>query len=68
VRVVHGLERDTRVIAVEVAVLYEVLDGIDDLFIVRMAYARLCCANVPSSGRWPGLSVPQALQTISFAR
>jgi hypothetical protein len=29
--VVHGLQRDTRVIAVEVAVLDEVLDGIDDL-------------------------------------
>ena len=46
VRVVHGLERDTRVIAVEVAVLYEVLDGIDDLLSVRMAYVKLCCANV----------------------
>ena len=31
VRVVHGLQRDTRVIAVEVAVLHEVLDGVDDL-------------------------------------
>jgi len=33
VRVVHGLERDARVIAVEVAVLYEVLDGVDDLLL-----------------------------------
>jgi hypothetical protein len=31
VGVVHGLERDSRVIAVEVAVLHEILDGIDDL-------------------------------------
>lgn len=31
VGVVHGLEGDARVIAVEVAVLYEVLDGVDDL-------------------------------------
>lgn len=31
VRVVHGLEGDSRVIAVEVAVLHEVLDGVDDL-------------------------------------
>jgi hypothetical protein len=31
VRVVHGLEGDTGVIAVEVAVLNEVLDGVDDL-------------------------------------
>lgn len=31
VGVVHGLESDTRVIAVEVAVLHQVLDGIDDL-------------------------------------
>jgi hypothetical protein len=31
VGVVHGLERDTGVIAVEVAVLDEILDGVDDL-------------------------------------
>ena len=31
VGVVHGLERNTGVIAVEVAVLDEVLDGVDDL-------------------------------------
>jgi hypothetical protein len=31
VGVVHGLERDAGVIAVEVAVLHEILDGIDDL-------------------------------------
>lgn len=31
VRVVHGLERNAGVIAVKVAVLYEVLDGVDDL-------------------------------------
>lgn len=31
VRVVHGLQRDARVIAVEVAVLHQVLDGIDNL-------------------------------------
>jgi hypothetical protein len=30
-RVVHGLQRDTRVIAVKVAVLHEILDGVDDL-------------------------------------
>lgn len=30
-RVVHSLEGDSRVIAIEVAVLYEVLDGIDNL-------------------------------------
>lgn len=29
--VVHGLEGDAGVIAVEIAVLHEVLDGIDDL-------------------------------------
>ena len=29
--VVHGLERNTGVIAVEVAVLHEVRDGVDDL-------------------------------------
>lgn len=29
--VVHGLEGDAGVIAIEVAVLYEVLDGVDDL-------------------------------------
>jgi hypothetical protein len=32
VGVVHGLERNAGVIAVEVAVLHEVLDGIDDLY------------------------------------
>ncbi|KAH8622605.1 hypothetical protein IG631_22880 [Alternaria alternata] len=26
------------------------------------------CANVPSLGRWPGLSVPQALYMVSFVR
>lgn len=31
VGIVHGLERDTGVIAVEVAVLNEIFDGIDDL-------------------------------------
>lgn len=35
-RVVHGLEGDAGVIAVEVAVLNEVLDGIDDLEIVSV--------------------------------
>ena len=35
VRIVHGLERDARVIAVEVAVLYQVLDRIDRLELVR---------------------------------
>ena len=30
-RVVHSLEGDAGVIAVEVAVLYEVFDGVDDL-------------------------------------
>lgn len=29
--VVHGLKGDTRVIAVEVAVLHEIFDGVDDL-------------------------------------
>ena len=29
--VIHGLEGDAGVIAVEIAVLHEVLDGIDDL-------------------------------------
>jgi hypothetical protein len=32
VGVVHGLERNAGVIAVEVAVLDEVLDGVDDLY------------------------------------
>ena len=31
VRVVHGLQRDARVVAVEVAVLHEVFDRVDDL-------------------------------------
>jgi hypothetical protein len=31
VGVIHGLEGDAGVIAVEIAVLHEVLDGIDDL-------------------------------------
>jgi hypothetical protein len=30
-RVIHSLESDTGVIAVEVAVLDEILDGVDDL-------------------------------------
>jgi hypothetical protein len=31
VGVVHGLEGDSGVIAVEVAVLHEIFDGVDDL-------------------------------------
>lgn len=34
-RVVHGLKSETRVIAVEVAVLDEILDGIDNLRIAK---------------------------------
>ena len=30
-RVIHGLKGDTGVIAVEVAVLHQVFDGVDDL-------------------------------------
>ena len=41
VGVVHGLEGDARVIAVEVAVLYEVFDGVDNLV------SRQLC-----TGRW----------------
>ena len=36
VRVVHGLERDTAVVAVEVAVLHEILDGVDDLDVTSL--------------------------------
>jgi hypothetical protein len=34
--VVHGLERNAGVIAVEVAVLDEVLDGVDDLYVLSV--------------------------------
>lgn len=40
VRVVHGLQRDARVIAVEVAVLDEVLDGVDDLWLLESVLCR----------------------------
>lgn len=65
VRVVHGLEGEARVIAVEVAVLNQVLDGIDDLgnglsaLNARRAWF-ICCSSSPSSGRWPSQVVPQA--------
>ena len=39
--VVHGLEGNTGVIAVEVAVLHEVLDGIDDLCRVSVCDERV---------------------------
>lgn len=31
--IVHGLQRDAGVIAVEVAILHEIFDGIDDLLV-----------------------------------
>jgi hypothetical protein len=65
VGVVHGLERDARVIAVEVAVLHKVLDGIDDLFAVRTAGTTLSCANAPFSEHWPGVVLPRALWNVS---
>lgn len=63
VRVVHSLERDTRVIAVEVAVLDQVLDGVDHLRIViasvmtiwrrgggwRTFFRRLACSRRASN-------------------
>lgn len=71
VRVVHGLEGDTGVIAVEVAVLNEVLDGVDDLREFREyrdlrgdrqgRYSR-------ASGGQPVPIVPQALfQEVNWA-
>ncbi len=66
VGVVHGLERDTRVIAVEVAVLHEVLDGIDDLDVVRTAFTTLSCANAPFSEHWLEVVLPRALWNVSF--
>lgn len=50
VRVVHGLEGDPRVIAVEVAILNQVLDGVDDLYIpietVSSGRVRLLLAGI----------------------
>ena len=65
--VIHGLEGDAGVIAVKVAVLDEVLDGIDDLKIESVNGECLdVVMSVPSSG---GLLVqvwPLALRAISM--
>lgn len=70
VRVVHGLQGNARVIAVEVAVLDQVLDGVDDLVretrgvstrATRDGGGRVgaepAVVNVPSSGHWPAQDV-----------
>ena len=63
---VHGLEGDAGVIAVEVAVLYEVFDGVDDLEAaqVSMCVPSLCRIgrdSRPSLAGWPAPAVLQAL-------
>jgi hypothetical protein len=64
VGVVHGLESDAGVIAVEVAVLDEVLDGVDDLaatvsilFVVGLGTPY----HIRASEGWP---VPNELPTL----
>lgn len=63
VRVVHGLEGDAGVIAVEVAVLDKVLDGIDDLWrvsVIDLLLREQCC--IPSSTAEPARDVPPTLK------
>lgn len=45
--VVHGLQGDTGVIAVEVAILYEILDRIDDLSRMDGGQSRILCHLTP---------------------
>lgn len=64
-RVVHGLKGDAGVIAVEVAVLDQVLDGVDDLGDTRQCAGReeTCCMerHVPASAEKPA---PAVLPTL----
>lgn len=68
--VIHGLECNARVIAVEVAVLHQILDGIDDLFERQSALGikgglGIGRLDLPSSGGWLVLGVLQALPKVS---
>jgi hypothetical protein len=63
VGVVHRLESNAGVIAVEVAVLDEVLDRIDNLHYCQACSCSGCgAALIPSSAGLPVPSVPQALR------
>lgn len=60
--VVHSLKGDSGIIAVEIAVLHEILDGIDNLDMIE----HVCLKDkkwddVPSSTNSPVLTVPRAL-------
>ena len=45
--VVHGLESDTGVITIEVAVLNEIFDGIDDLELSELKYGCVRRGKLP---------------------
>jgi hypothetical protein len=62
-RVVHGLEGEARVIAVEVAVLDEVLDGIDDL---RARSVRTPPGQIVMFGICRGVVISHLLQKVGM--
>jgi len=55
VRVVHGLKGDAGVVAVEVAVLHELSDGLDYLLgdVSERLMGRIASLFLPSSADWP---------------
>ena len=59
--VVHGLQGDSGVIAVEVAVLDEILDSVDNLDHVSVAWRVRIGHHVRASEDWP---VPNVLPTL----
>lgn len=77
--VVHGLESDAGVIAVEVAVLDQVLDGVDDLHCMlggdafladgsHLTFLRSCaCSNLASSTGRVSAFVSPSIATVAFS-
>jgi hypothetical protein len=67
VGVVHGLESDSGIIAVEVAVLNKVFDGIDNLSCSQLTHSEKKSVNVPSSADWPAQALLLTLGGVSMS-
>ena len=63
--IIHGLQRDSRVIAVKVAVLYKVFDRIDNLGFRKRKMRQIHFKNGPSSAGWPVRDVLPTLVKVS---
>lgn len=64
--IVHSLKGDSGIIAVEVTVLHEMLDGIDNLVMIEHICPRDARgSDAPFSTNSPVLTVPRALQSVN---